>query len=215
MPRPPRRVVAGQPLHAVQRGNNRTPTFLVAGDFLTYLHLLEQACAPTGCAIHAYALMGNHVHILLTPTGHRSASALFHHVGSRYVRYFNLRHGRTGTLWDGRFRACVVDSDAYLLRCYRYIERNPVRAGLVGSAADYPWSSYRCNAFGVDNPLIRAHPVYEALDRNAQRRQAAYRAIVDAEASVQELGELRAQLRAGSARTRDGNRLGAPLKVSA
>lgn len=209
MPRPPRRVIAGQPLHAVQRGNNRTPTFLVAGDFLTYLRLLEQTCATAGCAIHAYALMGNHVHLLLTPDGVRSASALFHHVGSRYVRYFNLRHGRTGTLWEGRFRACVVDSDAYLLRCYRYIERNPVRAGLVSSAADYPWSSYRRNAFGVGNPIIRAHPVYEALDMCQQRRQAAYRAIVDADIPMQELDELRAALRSG------GARVIAPSKASA
>lgn len=215
MPRPLRHVVAGQPLHAVQRGNNRTPTFLVAGDFLTYLHLLAQACAPCGCAIHAYALMGNHVHLLLTPERLRSASELFHHVGSRYVRYFNLRHGRTGTLWEGRFRACVVDSDAYLLRCYRYIERNPVRAGLVGSAADYPWSSYRHNALGVGNPLIRPHPVYEALGWDSGLRQAAYRSIFNADVSEQELGELRAALRGGGTRTGGGARLMAPFPVSA
>jgi putative transposase len=197
MPRPRRFAIAGQPLHLVQRGNNRTPTFLVPGDFVTYLHLLGEALPHAGCSLHAYALMGNHVHLLLTPDAIRSASILFHQVGSRYVHYFNKRHGRTGTLWEGRFRSCLIDSDAYLLRCHRYIERNPVRAGLVDEAADYPWSSYRCNALGVASALVRPHPVYEALDRDPQRRLLAYRAIVDSEAPARELDEMRAALKSG------------------
>ena len=199
MPRPRRFAIAGQPLHIVQRGNNRTPTFVAVGDYLVYLQLLAAAATHAGCAVHAYALMGNHVHLLLTPDGPWSASALLHQVGSRYVRYFNDRHERTGTLWEGRFRSCVVDSEAYVLRCYRYIERNPVRAGIVADAADYPWSSYRRNALGVRNPLIRPHPVYEALDGDAQVRLAAYRAIVDSDVPAQELSELRAALKAGTA----------------
>ena len=198
MPRPRRFAIAGQPMHIVQRGNNRTPTFVMVGDYLVYLQLLAGAATHSGCAIHAYALMGNHVHLLVTPDGPWSASTLLHHVGSRYVRYFNARHGRTGTLWDGRFRSCVVDSDAYLLRCHRYIERNPVRAGMVTHAADYPWSSYRRNALGVHNALIRPHPVYDALDADAQVRMAAYRAIVDSDVPAQELSELRAALKAGT-----------------
>lgn len=212
MPRPRRFVIPGQPLHLVQRGNNRTPTFLVAGDFVTYLHILGESLGPAGCAVHAYALMGNHVHLLLTPGDIGSASALFHQVGSRYVRYFNKRHGRTGTLWEGRFRSCVVDTDAYLLRCYRYIERNPVRAGLVLDAADYPWSSYRRNALGIGNPLVSSHRSYEALDQDPQRRLLAYRAIVDSDAPAQELDDLRAALKAGGRPTARG--AGCPLAAT-
>lgn len=211
MPRPRRFAIAGQPLHIVQRGNNRTPTFVAAGDYLVYLQLLAAATTHSGCAIHAYALMGNHVHLLLTPDGPWSASALLHQVGSRYVRYFNDRHERTGTLWEGRFRRCVVDSEAYVLRCYRYIERNPVRAGIVADAADYPWSSYRRNALGVRNPLISPHPVYEALAGDGPDRLAAYRAIVDSEVPAQELSELRAALKAGTVPQRPAR----PLLVAA
>jgi len=211
MPRPRRFAIAGQPLHIVQRGNNRTPTFVAVGDYLVYLQLLAAAATHAGCAVHAYALMGNHVHLLLTPDGPWSASALLHRVGSRYVRYFNDRHERTGTLWEGRFRSCVVDSEAYALRCYRYIERNPVRAGIVADAADYPWSSYRRNALGVRNPLIRPHPVYEALASDGPDRLAAYRAIVDSEVPAQELSELRAALKAGTVPQRPAS----PLLVAA
>ncbi|HET6266011.1 MAG TPA: transposase, partial [Usitatibacter sp.] len=123
------------PLHVIQRGNNRGDCFFAVRDYTAYLGMLQELAAEHGCAVHAYVLMTNHVHLLLTPQRADSAALLMKNLGQRYVQLVNRRHGRSGSLWEGRFRSCIVDSDQYLLRCYRYIEMNPVRASMVGDPA--------------------------------------------------------------------------------
>jgi len=174
MPRP---IVPGQPLHLIQRGNNRTASFVDRDDFARYLRVLRDASKRAGCAIHAYVLMTNHGHMLVTPEHEHAPARMMQSIGGWYVRYFNRRHRRTGTLWEGRFRSTLVDSERYFLACSRYIELNPVRAGIVADAATYRWSSFRCNASGGYDPLITPHPAYRALGRNSAARQEAYRAL--------------------------------------
>lgn len=191
--------VPGAPLHIVQRGNNRAPCFVVPGDYPRYLAFLLDAAERTRSAVHAYALMTNHVHLLVSPGEPGAASALMHLLGTRYVAYFNRRHDRSGTLWEGRFRSCVVDSEAYLLRCYQYIELNPVRAGMVVRPEDYRWSSYRRNALGVHDNVVSDHPAYTALDSDPSRRCMAYRFIVAGVQPEHELAEIRAGIARGQA----------------
>ncbi|HUQ81821.1 MAG TPA: transposase [Gemmatimonadaceae bacterium] len=164
-------------MHVVQRGNNRMATFRTADDFLRYRQLLLQASERFECAIHAYVLMTNHVHLLLTPPSTEAASQMMQSLGTRYVRYVNRRHQRTGSLWEGRFRSSVVDSENYLLTCARYIELNPVRAAIVSSPDEYSWSSYRCNAYGAPDSLITPHSVYQSLGSSSAERRLAYRAL--------------------------------------
>jgi putative transposase len=169
MPRIARCVLAGYPLHVVQRGINRNPCFIANGDYATYLRFLTKLAPQFGCAVHAYCLMTNHVHLLLTPAYSEACALLMKNLGQRYVQWFNHRTGRGGTLWGGRFRSCVVTTDDYVLACYRYIELNPVRARMVPSPGDYPWSSYAANAEGAPNGLITRHGAYEALGAQAYR----------------------------------------------
>lgn len=175
MPRPPRLAVSGVPLHVVQRGVNRAPCFLSRDDYRSYLDCLRDAAAKVGCRVHAYVLMTNHVHLLVTPDQDLAASQLMQRVGRRYVRAFNERHRRTGTLWEGRFRSSIVDSERYLLVCQRYIEQNPIRAGMVRAAGDYPWSSHRYYAEGVPDPVVHPHPVFLGMGVTPQERRDAYR----------------------------------------
>lgn len=148
MPRRPRVALPEVPLHLIQRGNNRQACFFAEEDYAFYLdHLAEQAIKQ-GCRVHAYCLMTNHVHLLVTPLAEGSVGALMKAVGQRYVQYVNRTYRRSGTLWEGRFRSCVLQDDAYLLACSRYIEMNPVRAGMVVHPGDYRWSSYRANGQG-------------------------------------------------------------------
>jgi putative transposase len=177
MPRPGRLCAAGHVHHVIQRGNNRQDVFFEDGDRRLFLRLLAEAAAKEGCALHAYVLMTNHVHLLLTATRAASLPRLMQSIGRRYVAHVNRSHGRTGTLWEGRYRATVLDSEGYLLACYRYIEANPVRAGLVARPQDYAWSSYRANALGRADPLLAPHETYLALGATAPARQAAYRAL--------------------------------------
>jgi putative transposase len=163
MPRVARSVVAGYPLHVVQRGINRAPCFTANGDYASYLRFLGSLAAQFECAVHAYCLMTNHVHLLLTPASADGCALLMKNLGQRYVQWLNHRLGRSGTLWGGRFYSCIVNTDHYLLACYRYIELNPVRAGIVLSPDQYPWSSYAANAEGATKQLIRPHAAYEAL----------------------------------------------------
>lgn len=130
------------------------------------------------CAIHAYVLMTNHVHLLMTPQQSGSVARVMQGLGRRYVRYINDRYHRTGTLWEGRYKACPVDGERYLLCCHRYIDLNPVRAAMVANPADYEWSSFRANALGEYDPLVRAHDCYRALASTSRERCDAYRAIV-------------------------------------
>jgi putative transposase len=167
----------GVPLHIVQRGNNRQACFTADADFAAYAHWLAAHAETNGVAVHAWVFMPNHVHLLVTPDTADGASRMMQTLGRQYVRYFNREYRRTGTLWEGRFRSCVVDTEAYLLTCQRYIELNPVRAGLAATPDAYAWSSYRANGLGRAADLWTPHPVYEALGTTAAERTAAYRRL--------------------------------------
>lgn len=162
MARPPRLELPGVPLHVLQRGNNRNACFFGDADRRFYLRCLAEAAARRGCDIHAYVLMGNHVHLLLTPQEAGATSAMLQDVGRRYVRVINNIHNRTGTLWEGRFRSSLIDSESYLVVCHQYIELNPVRAGMVGGPADYPWSSHLHYRGARTGSFITPHPLYLA-----------------------------------------------------
>jgi putative transposase len=177
MPRLPRLIAPGQPHHVIQRGNNRQPIFADPGDYRAYLEWLEEASERFGLQVHAYVLMINHVHLLITPEHRESIGRSLQSVGRCYVQYFNYYSGRTGTLWEGRYRSTVIEAEDYLLACSRYMELNPVRAGLVRSPAHYRWSSYRCNAQGKADALLSSHPVYKRLGRSRAGRVEAYRAL--------------------------------------
>lgn len=191
MARQPRLDLPGIAQHVVQRGNDRGACFAAPVDYGQYLQELREAATKHGCAVHAYVLMTNHVHLLVTPTEPGAISRMMQAVGRRYVGSFNARYRRTGTLWEGRFKAALVDTARYALTCYRYIELNPVRAHMVESLSDYPWSSYHANALGQPNPLLTPHEAYLALDENNATREVAYRAWVNDTFDEAELAELR------------------------
>jgi putative transposase len=174
MPRQPRLIVPGIAAHVVQRGNNRNSCFRETSDYLVYLMHLRELSEELGCVVHAYCLMTNHVHLLVTPRTDDGCSMLMRNLGQRYVQYFNRHHDRTGTLWEGRFRSCIAESARYVLACYRYIEMNPVRAGMVAMPGAYPWSSHGGNVGARVDALLTPHPEYAALGRNAEASQAAY-----------------------------------------
>jgi putative transposase len=169
------------PLHVVQRGNNRQVCFFRYEDRQVYLNCLSEYARETGCALHAYVLMSNHVHLLLTPRDADSVSRFMKRVGQRYVQYVNRTQGRSGGLWEGRFRSCLVEEERYLLNCYRYIELNPVRAGMVSRPEDYPWSSHVANIGKHPDPMLDPHPLYLELGREVSARQEAYRALFQQE----------------------------------
>lgn len=178
MPRQARLVFPDVALHVRQVGHDSSACFRQDGDYLVYLSGLRDLLRRSGCRLHAYCLMTNHVHLLLTPPTDDACALLMRSLGQRYVQYFNRRYERSGTLWEGRFRSCLVDSAGYVLACHRYIERNPVKAGMVPTAADYQWSSYAGNAGYVLNTLLTPHPEYLALGAALQSRNAAYRQLV-------------------------------------
>lgn len=180
------------PLHVVQRGNNRQVCFFRYEDRQVYLNCLSEYARETGCALHAYVLMSNHVHLLLTPRDADSASRFMKQVGQRYVQYVNRTHGRSGGLWEGRFRSCLVEEERHLLNCYRYIELNPVRAGMASRPEDYPWSSHVANVGRYPDPMLKPHPLYLELGREVSARQEAYRALFQQELSAESLDEIRA-----------------------
>jgi len=181
MPRPPRAFLPGFPQHLIQRGNNRTAIFLAEEDYGFYLESLLAVSRRYDVAIHAYVLMTNHVHLLVTPAYGDSLARLMQALGRRYVRFFNAKYQRSGTLWEGRFRACLIDTDRYVLGCYRYIELNPVRANMVSRPSEYRWSSYRVHAGGDSSRLITKHSLYLALGATDDERQAAYRRLYEGE----------------------------------
>ena len=191
MARQPRIDLPGIPQHVIQRGNDRQACFAVEADYLRYLQELREASSRYDCAIHAYVLMTNHVHLLATPATTGAISRMMQAVGRRYVGSFNARYRRTGTLWEGRFKAALVDTDRYLLTCYRYIELNPVRAHMTQDPADYPWSSYHHNAMGQPTPLITPHQQYMLLATTPAARQTVYRALVHEHVEEKQLDDLR------------------------
>jgi putative transposase len=175
MPRQPRFWYPGAVLHAIQRGNNRVAVFHGDQDRRYYLECLREASCEHRVAIHAYVLMTNHVHLLVSPGTTGAMPRMMQTIGRRFVGRFNYRHGRTGTLWEGRYRAALIESEAHLLACMRYIELNPVRAGMVASPASYAWSSHGANALGRVDELITPHSLYESLGASPDARQARYR----------------------------------------
>jgi putative transposase len=177
MARLPRICSAGIPQHIIQRGNNRQICFGGEEDFAAYAHWLEEYSRKSRVAIHAWVFMTNHVHLLVTPQTEAGVSRMMQTLGRHYVRYFNHTYKRTGTLWEGRFKSCVVDAEDYLLVCQRYIELNPVRAGMVNDPSDYLWSSYRANGLGQPAKLWTPHPVYRELGETATDRATAYREL--------------------------------------
>lgn len=181
MPRGPRVIVPEVAVHIVQRGHDRRDCFRHDTDYLVYLSNLRELAAKAGCAVHAYCLMTNHIHLLVTPATEPACAQMMRNLGQRYVQYFNRRYERSGTLWEGRFKSCLVDTAQYVIACYRYVERNPVRAGMVTSAAAYPWSSYNGNSGRALNQLLAPHPEYVALGLDEAARHGAYQDLLTAE----------------------------------
>jgi len=197
VPRPRRFNLPGIPQHITQRGNNRQACFIDDLDRKTYLDLLAKSAKRRDCAIHTYVLMTNHVHLLATSDTPDGASLLMQDLGREYVRYFNTRHQRCGTLWQGRFKSSLVDSDTYCLACYRYIELNPVRAGMVATPDQYRWSSFRNNALGQLDDVIRPHPMWLGLGCDFTSRSRAYWEFVQAGSSQTMLEAIRYTNRKG------------------
>jgi putative transposase len=199
MPRQARPRVAGIPFHVIQRGHNRGPCFFSDADRAYYVRELGQQARGHGVAVHAYVLMTNHVHLLMTAGDPDGIPRLMKDLSQRYVRRVNRRLRRTGTLWEGRYHCCLVDTEGYLLTCHRYIELNPVRAGMVGDPGDYRWSSYRANALGARDAVLSAHPVMESLGSDIADRRIGYRHLFERDLSPIELEQIRASTNGGFA----------------
>lgn len=191
MPRLPRYVLPGHPQHVIQRGNNRGPIFVADEDYTRFREELMGACRRYHCLVHAYVLMTNHVHFVMTPGRENSIAKVLQSIGRRYVQYFNFTYKRSGTLWEGRYKATLIDHERYLLTCYRYIELNPVRANMVTHPSEYRWSSYHANALGQHDSVLTPHAEYLALGHAAPEREAAYRALFDVHLDVSALTEIR------------------------
>lgn len=174
MPRLPRFFLDGVPLHVIQRGNDRVAIFGEAEDYVFFRRWLARTSREHGVSIHAYVLMTNHLHLLATPAVAHSLPRMMQSLGRVYVQYFNGKYSRTGTLWEGRYKATVVHDEAYLLTCMRYIELNPVRARMTEGPESYRWSSHRANALGEPDGLVCPHPIYQGLGATRAERHAAY-----------------------------------------
>jgi putative transposase len=197
MPRQPRLIIPDVAVHIVQRGNNRTQCFRTDGDFQVYLSELRRRSAKFDCAVHAYCLMSNHVHLLVTPARADGCTGMMKELSQAYAWYFNQRHERTGTLWEGRFRSCMAQSARYVLACYRYIELNPVRAGIVPHPELYPWSSYAANCGTAADTLVTPHAEFIALASEERARPAVYRALLGDGLDRQALEAIRAATHGG------------------
>lgn len=191
--------IAGMTAHVMQRGNNRCDCFGDDSDRLLYLSLLADASAMHECSVHAFVLMTNHVHLLVTGHADHAISRMMKRIGERYARAFNKKHRRTGTLWEGRFLSSVVDTRSYLLTCQRYIECNPVRAAMVRDPSEYPWSSFRHNALGEPSAFVSPHAAYVALSGGEDERRIAYRALFATPESGADLDLIRACVNTGLA----------------
>jgi putative transposase len=194
MARLPRYVIPGQPQHIIQRGNNRQVIFAADGDFQFFRDCLVEAAGRFGLAIHAYVWMTNHIHLLATPAYEDSISKTFQSAGRKYVQYFNFTYKRSGTLWEGRYRATVIDTERYLLELMRYIDMNPVRAGMVVHPREYPWSSHRRYAYGeegLNQSWLIPHDEYQKLGRQDAGRGEAYRALFKSELDAADLNAIR------------------------
>ena len=177
VPRQPRYTICGMPQHVISRGNDRQTIFRHPADYTYYLSQLEAVSKKYGCKIHCYVLMSNHVHLLVSPQQEHGLAKTMQAIGGRYVRYVNRTYNRTGTLFEGRYKASPIDSDGYLFRCYRYIELNPVRAKIVAKPSDYRWSSSRHHLLGRTDPLVSQHELYSSLGRTREQRCSRYHAM--------------------------------------
>ena len=199
MARGTRAALPGRPLHVVQRGINRETCFLSDADFAAYLRFLATFAAKFGCAVHAYCLMTNHVHLLLTPPASDACALLMKNLSQCYVQWLNHRLGRSGTVWEGRFQSCMLNTEAYVLTCYQYIELNPVRAGMVDAPERYRWSSHAANAHGDTDGMVTAHEAYDALGGPGAYRQlcrdAPSQKLVDEIRSATRIGCIAGQVR--------------------
>lgn len=191
MARLPRLNIPNIPQHVVQRGNNKQACFFDEKDYIVYLDKLRSYSKKYKVEVHAYVLMTNHAHLLMTPRTKIGISQLMQALGRYYVRYINQTYQRTGTLWEGRFKSALVDSENYFLIVSKYIELNPVRAGMVKHPAQYPWSSFRGNATDINIELLTPHSCYQALGNNSHNRQAVYRALFNDEIPEKSLFEIR------------------------
>lgn len=191
MARLPRYSIPGQPQHIIQRGNGRMAIFRSDDDYEVFIRYLLEAARGHGCSVHAYVLMTNHVHFLVTPERSDGVSLMMQSIGRSYVPYFNHTHHRSGGLWQGRYRAAIINSEQYLLRCCCYIDLNPVRAGLVDDPADYTWSSFRHHAHGEVDSVVSEHELFTALGNTGAERQTAYRDLCATALSHDFLQELR------------------------
>lgn len=191
MSRKPRFTLPGVPQHVIQRGHNRAPCFFAEADYRRYRQDLHAAALENQASVHAYVLMTNHVHLLVTPGHANSITHMMQDLGRKFVRYINRSYRRSGSLWEGRFKAGLVDSEVYLFTCMRYIELNPVRAGMVQHPGEYHWSSYAANAHGETDALIQPHPLYQQLGSTLDECQAAYRALFGNQLAASDLHAVR------------------------
>lgn len=198
MPRKPRFFLPDIPAHVVQRGHSREPVFFEDGDYRAYLSWLGEAAERYDCAIHAYVLMTNHVHLLATPGDKEGISRMMQYIGRRYVPYINYTYGTSGSIWEGRYKASLVNAEQYLLACMRYIELNPVRADMVNAPGQYRWSSYRHNAQGNADQLLTEHPLYTSLGRTKTSRCEAYKALFRTHLDEEQLKDIRAAWQTGT-----------------
>jgi putative transposase len=179
MARLPRIVLPNQPLHIMHRGNNRQDIFEAEEDMQRIKDDINESLLKSKCKLHAYVIMTNHLHLLLTPSDKEKLAIFMQSMANRYVRYFNAKHQRTGTIWEGRYKSCLIDNENYLFVLYKYIEMNPVKAGMVKNIKDYEWSSYRHNALGIADKLITEHRQYKRLGKEMSLRYKNYKALFD------------------------------------
>jgi len=198
MPRKRRFYQPGVPAHVFQRGHNQQPVFFGDADYLAYLRFLKTSADALECQVHAYVLMTNHVHLLITPKAENDISLLFQNIGRHFVSHINKTYQRRGSLWEGRHKGNILESEAYFLACMRYIEMNPVRAGMVDHPAQYRWSSYVANSQGIDNAVIQPHELYMSLGKTAETRQLAYRELFATLTQLDELELIRTSLHSGT-----------------
>ena len=205
MPRTARLVIPDVSLHVVQRGHDRADCFFDDADYLSYLVALGTYAARFACAVHAYCLMTNHVHLLVTPCDATGCANLMKHLAQRHSKRINAKRGRTGTLWEGRYYSGLVATDEYAVACYRYIDLNPVRAAMVEHPSKYRWSSYGANVLTDRHSFVRAHPSFLALAMEEQARAAAYRSLCDEPLKQEIIDEIRRA-------TYGGHRMGEPRR---
>jgi putative transposase len=195
MPRPPRLYIPGLTQHVVQRGNNRGDIFRSPCDYECFLYSVRDAASRFELEIHAYALMTNHVHLMVTPSASTALPKTMQAIGRRYVPYFNQRYGRTGGLFEGRYRSALIESEGHWISCMRYIELNPVRAGLVDAPNAYPWTSYRAHALETSDLLVTDHQMYLRLGSTPSERARSWRAFCEQGVPDKELAEIREAVR--------------------